>query len=448
MDPLVVIADLLAALANAHTARTMVRAIATTLSTTLALKRVELRAPAPSAIAELVAGEWRCIDSKPAPQARLIASGLAVVPRGALPALFTSQEFRAALDQVVATAARHLETVQRVASLSRRAQVENRALREDLERLESPEMIVARSTAMRSTMTRSALVARHSTTVLLTGESGSGKEVLAREIHHRSPRAHRPMLHVNCGAIPEALVENELFGHERGAFTGADRTHVGVFERAHRGTLFLDEVGELPLAAQVKLLRVLQERQLRRVGGDAQIDVDVRLIAATNRSLVEMVAAGTFREDLFYRLDVFAIAVPPLRERKGDLAPLVVALTAQLAAKLDLPTPIVSRAVMSRLEAHEWPGNVRELMNVLEAGMILGGGRALEVPDDFGRRHRNPTGPYFDAAVRTTLEDSLRATHGKIYGPGGAAERLGLKPGTLQSKMRKLGIERSRFTLS
>jgi formate hydrogenlyase transcriptional activator len=446
VDPLVVIADLLAALANTHTARAMVRAIATTLSNTLALKRVELRAPAPIAIAELVAGEWRCIDSKPAPQARLIASGLAIIPRGALPAWFTTAEFRAALDQVVANAARHLETVQRVASLSRRAQVENRALREDLERLESPELIVARSTAMRSTLTRAALVARHSTTVLLTGESGSGKEVLAREIHHRSPRAHRPMLHVNCGAIPEGLVENELFGHERGAFTGAERTHVGVFERAHRGTLFLDEVGELPLAAQVKLLRVLQERQLRRVGGDAQIDVDVRLIAATNRSLVEMVAAGTFREDLFYRLDVFAIGVPPLRERKGDLAPLVVALTAQLAAKLDLPTPIVSRAVMSRLEAHEWPGNVRELMNVLEAGMILGRGRALEVPADLGRRHRNPTGPYFDATVRTTLEDSLRATHGKIYGPGGAAERLGLKPGTLQSKMRKLGIERSRFT--
>jgi len=222
--------------------------------------------------------------------------------------------------------------------------------------------------------------------------------------------------------------------------------HVGVFERAHRGTLFLDEVGELPLAAQVKLLRVLQERQLRRVGGATQIDVDVRLIAATNRSLVEMVAAGTFREDLFYRLDVFAIAVPPLRERKADLAPLVVALTARLAAKLELPTPIVSRVVMARLEAHAWPGNVRELMNVLEAAMILGGGRALELPDDLGRNQRSATGPQFDAAVRTTLEESLRATHGKIYGPGGAAERLGLKPGTLQSKMRKLGIDRRRFT--
>jgi formate hydrogenlyase transcriptional activator len=446
VDSLVVIADLLAALENAHTARAMVRAIATTLSTTATLERVELRAPAPIAIAELVAGEWRCIDGKPAPRARLIAAGLAVVPRGALPALFTTAEFRAALDQVVATAARHLETVQRVAALSRRAQVENRTLREDLDRLEMPELVVARSTAMRTTMTRAALVARHSTTVLLTGESGSGKEVLAREIHQRSPRAHRPMLHLNCGAIPEALVENELFGHERGAFTGADRMHAGVFERAHRGTLFLDEVGELPLAAQVKLLRVLQERQLRRVGGDAQIDVDVRLIAATNRSLVEMVAAGTFREDLFYRLDVFSIAVPPLRERKGDLAPLVVALAAQLAAKLELATPIVSRAVMTRLEAHPWPGNVRELMNVLEAGMILGGGRTLELPDDFGRRQRTAHGPQFDAAVRTTLEDSLRATRGKIYGPNGAAERLGLKPGTLQSKMRKLGIDRGRFT--
>jgi MoxR-like ATPase len=173
---------------------------------------------------------------------------------------------------------------------------------------------------MRDAVERAHRVAVHPTTVLLTGESGSGKEVLAREIHRCSPRAHRSMLQLNCGAIPESLVESELFGHERGAFTGADRVHAGLFERAHGGTLFLDEVGELPLGTQVKLLRVLQDQRISRIGGAAVIEVDVRLIAATNRTLTAMVADGTFREDLYYRLDVFAIRVPPLRERRADLA--------------------------------------------------------------------------------------------------------------------------------
>jgi transcriptional regulator with GAF, ATPase, and Fis domain len=283
--------------------------------------------------------------------------------------------------------------------------------------------------------------------VLISGESGSGKEVLAREIHRRSPRAHRPILQLNCGAIPENLVESELFGHERGAFTGADRMHAGLFERAHRGTLFLDEVGELPLAAQVKLLRVLQERQVRRIGGTAQIDVDVRLIAATNRPLAKMVEDGTFREDLYYRLDVFAIRVPPLRERRGDLAPLVSTLVAQLADKLGLDPPPITRATLSKLDAHEWPGNVRELMNVLETALILGGGRSLELPEEFAKRATRDVAerPRFESAVREAIEQSLRATRGKIYGTDGAAARLGLKPGTLQSKMRKLGIRREDF---
>jgi transcriptional regulator with PAS, ATPase and Fis domain len=303
---------------------------------------------------------------------------------------------------------------------------------------------------MRAALSRAELVARHPTTVLLMGESGSGKEVLAREIHHRSPRAHRPMIQLNCGALPEALVESELFGHERGAFTGAERLHVGAFERAHRGTLFLDEIGELPMGAQVKLLRVLQERQIRRVGGDAQFDVDVRLIAATNRRLTSMVQEGSFREDLFYRLDVFAIHVPPLRERKGDLGPLVAASCRELAQKLDAPVPPISRAFLARLEAHDWPGNVRELMNALETAMILGGGSSLELPDDFPRRSKrgevtSTDATRFDSAVRLAIEEALRATRGKIYGTDGAASRLGLKPGTLQSKMRKLGIRRAGF---
>jgi DNA-binding NtrC family response regulator len=221
-----------------------------------------------------------------------------------------------------------------------------------------------------------------------------------------------------------------------------------VFERADRGTLFLDEVGELPAAAQVKLLRVLQERQIRRVGGTAVIDVDVRLIAATNRNLGAMVSDGAFREDLYYRLDVFSIRVPPLRERRADLAPLVSALLAQLAHRLGTEPPPVTRALLTRFEAHDWPGNVRELMNVLETALILGGGKAWTLPEELARtsnRKLPDSGPRFEHAMRNTIEESLRATRGKIYGTGGAAARLGLKPGTLQSKMKKLGIRRDDF---
>jgi transcriptional regulator with GAF, ATPase, and Fis domain len=385
------------------------------------------------------------VDPVADPEAVVIAPGLAVIATRRFPPELTTTQFRAALGQVITTAARHMDVVQRVATLSRRAHVDSRELRADVQRLEAPGEIVARSAAMRDALARAHLVAVHPTTVLLAGESGSGKEVLAREIHRRSPRAHRPMLQINCGAIPDSLVDSELFGHERGAFTGADRLHVGMFERAHRGTLFLDEVGELPLAAQVKLLRVLQERQIRRVGGAAVIDVDVRLIAATNRSLAGMVSDGSFREDLYYRLDVFAIRVPSLRERRGDLAPLVSALVAQLSDKLGLQPPPVTRGVLAKLEAHDWPGNVRELMNALEAALILGGGRSLELPEELAKTKSRGEGPRFERAVRDAIEDSLRATRGKIYGGDGAAARLGLKPGTLQSKMRKLGIQRDDF---
>jgi transcriptional regulator with GAF, ATPase, and Fis domain len=249
---------------------------------------------------------------------------------------------------------------------------------------------------------------------------------------------------VNCGAIPEALIESELFGHERGAFTGAERRHIGVFERAHRGTLLLDEIGELPAAAQVKLLRVLQHRRFRRVGGTEEIEVDVRLIAATHRSLGALVRDGTFREDLRYRIDVFAIAVPPLRERREDIALLVQALVTQLSARLALPSPSISRSVIAQLKAYEWPGNVRELENVLESALIVGDGKRLEPslpPATDGRRRERR----FDAAVAQVIESALRATRGKIYGADGAAARLGLKPATLQSKMQRLGIRRATF---
>ncbi len=446
-----VIGDLLAAVADAHTPRAVARAIATTLAQFVSLRRVEVGAPQPIAVVEHDAGEWRHVEPRADPRAEPLAPGLAIVAIRPVPAELATPEARRALEQVVAIATQHASVVQRVATLSRRAHVESRELRAGLRLLENAdEAIIARSVAMREAVTRARLVAPYPTTVLLVGESGSGKEVLAREVHRRSPRAHRGMLHLNCAAIPEGLVESELFGHERGAFTGAERMHVGMFERAHRGTLFLDEVGELPLSAQAKLLRTLQERQIRRVGGTVSLDVDVRLIAATNRSLGSMVEAGTFREDLYYRLDVFSIRVPSLRERRGDLAPLVNDLVRQLAVKIGVTAPPVTRTVLRRLEDHDWPGNVRELANVLEAALILGGGRALELPAELASRPGTqrtgaPGRPRFEQAVREAIEDALRATRGKIYGTDGAAARLGLKPGTLQSKMVKLGIRRDHF---
>jgi len=434
------IAELTAAIGAAHTPRALVRAFATSLATTVPVQRVELAAL--TVALERAGEDWVPSTAGRSKRAVELAHGLWLVAERALPAELTAPAVRSALDQVVEMATRHVTVVQKLAERSRLAHVETRELRADLQRLEPTGAIVARSAAMRDTLERVRLVAAHPTTVLLTGESGTGKEVLAREIHRRSQRAHRAMLHVNCGAIAEHLVESELFGHERGAFTSADRTHVGLFERAHRGTLLLDEVGELPLAAQAKLLRVLQERTVRRVGGTAEISVDVRVIAATHRSLAEMVAARTFREDLMYRLDVFAIHVPPLRERVGDLAPLVHAIVGELAARLAIEPPPVTRTLLEALGAHTWPGNVRELANVLETALILGDRKALVIPRELVRAPRRAG---FALAMRATIEEALRLTRGKIYGDDGAAARLALPPATLQSKMKKLGIDRRSF---
>ena len=440
------VAELLQAVAGGHSPRALVRAIAAVLGAHARLVRVELQTPLPPAIVERVGTEWRAVvAASSARGAVVIAPGLAVVPEGALPDLLTEREMQRAIRGVIDLAARHLDVVHRLAQLSRRAQAENRELRADLERADDGGTVVANSPRMRAALARIAQVARHPTTVLLLGPSGSGKEVLSRELHRRSLRAHRAMLQLNCAAIPETLIESELFGHERGAFTGAERTHAGVFERAHRSTLLLDEVGELSAAAQAKLLRVLQEGRVRRVGGSAEIAVDVRLVAATHRSLAEMVAAGTFREDLYYRLDVFSVEVPALRDRREDLAPLVAAIGGELCARMGVPLPPISRGLVAKLAAHDWPGNVRELRNLLESALVLGGGAAFALPEEFPRRSTARGPRAFDAAVRDTIEDVLRATHGKIYGANGAAARLGMPPATLQSKMKKLGIERRRF---
>ncbi len=441
---------LLAATAETHSPRATVRAIAEVLAARMPVTRVELDTRRGGhargidarrlAVAVLVGAEWQCNETETSdPRAREIAPRLAVVARGALPPI--SEAVRDVLGLVIGTAVRHVDVVTRVAERSRRAHAENRELRADLDRSADRGELVARSPAMRAVMSKLELVARHPTTVLLLGASGTGKEVLARELHRRSPRAHRPFVAFDCGAAPAQLIESELFGHERGAFTGAERTHAGVFERADRSTLFLDEIGELPLAAQAKLLRVLQERRVRRLGGSEEIAVDVRLVAATLRPLRSMVAAGTFREDLLFRLDVLAIDVPPLRERTGDLAPLIAACGRVLGDKLGLPPPVVSRAQLAKLAAHDWPGNVRELMNAIERTMILG--HPLTVGDQ--PRGGTRADARLEASVRAAIEDALRSTRGKIYGAGGAAERLGLEPSTLQSKMKKLGIDRARF---
>ena len=373
---------------------------------------------------------------------------LSVWLSGSEPAIASDPAYLETLARVVASGLERLRLVRRVAGLSRRAHAENRELRAAVDRLSGPAPVVANSAEMKRALDRVEMVAGFDTPVLLLGETGAGKEVLAREIHRRSARAAGPFIEINCGAIPEALIESELFGHERGAFTGAERTHRGVFERAGGGTLLLDEIGDLPPAAQVKLLRVLQHGELYRVGGEQAIATDVRVMAATHRPLREMARTGRFREDLLYRLDVFAIDVPPLRRRSADLPALAADLLDRLAARLRIDRPPLEPEILDRLARHRWPGNVRELANVLEAAIIAGGGVRLVLPEGFGAVTGPEAGPArpFRDAVREAIEAALRASGGKIYGPGGAAELLELNPATLQSKMRKHGIDRARFT--
>jgi len=293
------------------------------------------------------------------------------------------------------------------------------------------------------------------TTVLLTGETGTGKELIARALHQGSSRRERPLIEVNCGAIPQGVVESELFGHEKGAFTGALQRRIGRFELADKGTLFMDEVAELPLDVQVKLLRVLQEREFERVGSHRTQQVDVRLVTATNRDLEQEVAAHRFRADLFYRLNVFPIRLPPLRERPSDIPLLVRHFLAQFQRKLAKPLKAVTPDSMARLERYQWPGIVRELQNVLERACVLSPGPVVEILDDLGPAARGKAAgeeilPRPDATL--TLEESermhirqvLAATGGRVYGQDGAAALLGVPPSTLRSRMKKLGITKQR----
>ena len=326
---------------------------------------------------------------------------------------------------------------------------ENAILKEELRLIRRDARYVADSAPMRAVVEQVRRVAPSETTVLVRGETGAGKEGLARMVHDLSPRFGAPFVAVNLGAIPEGLVESELFGHEKGAFTGALRRHAGRFEQADGGTIFLDEVGDAPLPVQVRLLRVLQERELSRVGGAEPVKVDVRVVAATNRDLERLVAEGRFREDLYYRLAVFPVRLPPLRERRADLRPLVLHFLERHAAAMHRRPPRIPDAFWTAVERHDWPGNVRELENYVQRALILSPGEALEPPGPPGPplapggqeagRGRGVPGP-FDEEVRTLIERALIASGGKVYGPDGAAAILGLRPTTLQGKMKRYGM--------
>ncbi len=286
-------------------------------------------------------------------------------------------------------------------------------------------------------------VASTDATVLLLGETGTGKELVARALHNSSPRRTSAFVPVSCVALAPGLITSELFGHEPGAFTNAVKKRIGRFEQAHGGTLFLDEIGEMPEEAQALLLRVLQERVIERVGGDA-VPVDVRIVAATNRNLAEEASAGRFRADLFYRLNVFPIALPPLRERREDIPVLAEHFLRELAGRHRRSVSRIPASTLRFLMVHDWPGNIRELRNVLERGVIVSEGDDLAFdPSWLAGASTAETAQTWAAQERQRILDALRAAAGRVYGPGGAAQRLGLNPTTLYGKMKKHGIAKS-----
>jgi len=331
-----------------------------------------------------------------------------------------------------------------------RLQQENVALREEIDKTSMFEEIVGAAPALAALLSRVSKVAGSDSTVLVTGETGTGKELIARAIHRRSGRSAGAFVAVNCAAIPRELITSELFGHEKGAFTGAIQRRLGRFELAEGGTLFLDEVGELAPEIQVALLRVLQEREFERVGGARPIRVDVRVIAATHRDLTAEIERGGFREDLFYRLNVFPLVVPPLRERREDIPLLVRYFIDRYARKAGKPIRRVNKRALDHLQSYPWPGNIRELQNVIERSVILCETDEFTVDESW-----LSTKPAIDSRLKLSssvathekavVEDALRATGGRVFGPSGAAARLGIPRSTLESKIRALKINKSRF---
>src|SRR6266516_6291174 len=336
-----------------------------------------------------------------------------------------------------------------------RTRNENVALREDIVRSSMFEEIVGSSEALRQVLVQVSKVAPTDSTVLVLGETGTGKELIARAIHNRSKRFARAFIRVNCAVIPASLIASELFGHERGSFTGATQRRLGRFESADGGTIFLDEVGDLPPETQVALLRVLQEREFERVGGNQTVSVDVRVLAATNRDLSAAVAEGTFRQDLFYRFNVFPIRIPALRERDEDIPLLVGYLIDRYAQKSAKKIRNINKKTLDLFQAYDWPGNIRELQNVIERAVILCDGETFSVDEAWLTRVA-PKSPATSVPLvanlvereREMVETALREAKGVVGGPTGAAAKLGIPRQTLESKIRKLGINRHRFKTS
>lgn len=332
---------------------------------------------------------------------------------------------------------------------------DNRYLQQELLRI-SGEDIVGADFGLRGVMEMVRQVAPIDSPVLLMGETGVGKDVIANAIHYSSPRRNHPFIAVNSGAIPENLLDSELFGHEKGAFTGAVAQKRGRFERAHKGTIFLDEIGELPPQAQIRMLRVLQQKEIERVGGTKPIHVDVRIIAATHRNLEEMIEANLFREDLWFRLNVFPIVIPPLRARKADIPALVHHFVQRKARELKLlGRPVLAPGAIDRLLAYHWPGNVRELENVVERALILNRDGPLTFSFPESTAPQGPPEPaeasscddetlLLDDAVSRHIQKVLKSTDGKVHGPRGAAELMGVNASTLRNRMNKLGISYGR----
>ena len=363
----------------------------------------------------------------------------------------SEQEFErlAVFANQAAIAIKNAQLYTEVEQLKNRLQAENLYLQEEIKLDHNFEEIIGESQSLMAVLRQIEQVAPTDSTVLIRGDTGTGKELMARAIHHLSPRRARSLVKVNCGAIPANLVESELFGHEKGSFTGALQRRIGRFELADGGTIFLDEAGELPLDAQVKLLRVLQEREVERVGSGHSTKVDVRVIVATNRDLHAAVKAGSFRADLLYRLNVFPVEMPPLSARASDIPLLVNRFVTKFSNKIGKKIDGVSQATMDRLTKYAWPGNIRELENVIERATILANGPMLQIDDMLLHRSSAPLIPVADSLEEVERAHILRILQDAswvIEGNPGAATRLGLHPNTLRSRMNKLGIKKSRPT--
>jgi len=337
--------------------------------------------------------------------------------------------------------------------LENRLYRENLALRDEIDRTAMFEEIVGASTALKTVLSRIAKVAPTDSTVFITGETGTGKELIARALHKQSRRSGRALVRVDCAALPPTLISSELFGHEKGAFTGAVQRRLGRFELADGGTIFLDEVGELPADTQTALLRVLQEREFERVGGTQPIRVDVRVIAATNRDLSAAAANGSFRRDLFYRLNVFPIEVPPLRERKDDISMLVEYFVQRYASRTGRHFRSIDKKTLDLLLAYEWPGNIRELQNVIDRSVILSAGEVFAVDESWLLTESRPSAAVVPAvpvpgdprSEREIIEAALAESRGRVSGPSGAAATLGIPPSTLDHRIKALRIDKKPF---